>query len=45
MDAGPEKDSVELTEYLCDAGVPRGPVNSVCEYVKIHVCGNNNSLL
>ena len=23
---GPEKDSVELTEYLCDAGVPGGSV-------------------
>ena len=29
MDAGPERDPVELTEYLCDAGVPGGPVNNV----------------
>ena len=29
MDAGPESDPVELTEYLCDARVPRGPVNNV----------------
>ena len=29
MDAGSEREPVELTEYLCDAGVPGGPVNNV----------------
>ena len=29
MDAGPERDPLELTEYLCDAGVPGGQVNNV----------------
>ena len=33
MDAGPERDPVELTEYVCDAGVPGGPVNNVFERI------------
>ena len=33
MDAGPEREPVEITEYLCDAGVPGGPVNNVCKRI------------
>ena len=29
MDAGPERDPVELIDYLYDAGVPGGLVNNV----------------
>ena len=29
MDAGPERDPVELLDYWYDAGVPGGPVNIV----------------
>ena len=29
MDAGPERDPVDITEYLFDAGVAGGSVNNV----------------
>ena len=33
MDAGPERDPVELIDYLYDAGVPGGPVNNVFKII------------
>ena len=40
MDAGPERDAVDITEYLCDAGVPGGPVNNAFKifFNYLHVC-------
>ena len=42
MDAGPERDPVELTDYWCDAGVPGGPVINVFKRILtfqlFHVC-------
>ena len=43
MDPGPERDSVAIAEYFCDAGEPGGPVNNVFRnifnYLQIcHVC-------
>ena len=33
MDARPERDQVELTDYLYDAGVPGGPVNNMFKII------------
>ena len=33
IDARPERDPVELTDYLYDAGVPGGPVNNVFKII------------
>ena len=44
MDAGPERDPVERTEYMCDAGVPVGPVNNVFKMIlticSFFMCGS-----
>ena len=40
MDAGPERDPVDITEYLFDAGVAGGAVNNVFKifFNYLHVC-------